>query len=183
MKQFPIHDDDIGQLMHIRRYLIGYRKTNGWTQPQLSQMINHTEGMVWELESSQTWQWRFSRLQSWPVPFGMRLDAVLCFPDDPDLGTRVHEHPEVAPLFALSQGRSAWQRWQRMYLTSALRVARKELEISTQTLGRFMGSTAKGVWNWEGGGDEVMLGKVLHYARLLDGFVELKISHEAAQLE
>lgn len=178
MRQHPIHPDDIAQLMKIRRYLIGYRKTNGWTQPELSQMIKGADGTVQELESSLDWQWRFSRLQAWPVPFGMRLDAKLCFPDDAGLGKRVHLHPEVAPLFALSKGAGAWQSWQRNYLTSALRIARKEQGISTETMGKFLGVTAKGIWRWENVSDEVMLGRVLRYARLLDGFVELKISDQ-----
>lgn len=174
----PIHPDDLEQLLRIRRYLIGYRKTNGWTRAALSQMISGTDGRVYDLESNTTWQWRFSRLQAWPVPFGMRLDVKLWFPDNPYLDKRVHEHPEVAPMFALSKGTGHWQSWQRNYLTSALRIAREDLCISTAAMGKKMGISAKGIWRWENTSDEVMLGRVLGYARLLDGFVDLKISDE-----
>lgn len=172
-RQYKIHEADAAQLVKIRRYLIGYRKTNGWTQPQLSQLVNGTDGMAWELESNETWQWRFSRLQDWMTPFNLRLTAVLRFPDDPDLEARVHAHPEVAPAFALSCNNASWKHWQRLYLTSALSVARKELDISSETMGKFLGVSYKAVWNWENTANEAMLCKILQYARLLDGYVQL----------
>lgn len=174
--QFPVHKDDVDQLLRIRRYLIGYRTTNGWTQPQLSQMINGTNGMAYDLESNVTWQWRFSRLQDWPVPFGMYLRARLMFPDDPtgQLEESIESHPEVAPMLSLSQRpEGAWRMWQRAYLTSALRIARIELGINTRAMGQRLGVAYKAVNNWEAGGNEVMLAKVLHYARMLGGYVRL----------
>lgn len=170
--QFPMHPDDEQQLLHIRRYLIGFRKTNGWTQPQLSQMINATDGSVWGLESDTGWQWRFSRLQNWLIPFGLRLDARLTF-DDVCTDLDVHLHPEVAPMYALSQSGDAWPRWQRIYVTSALAQARKRLNISTVELGQRLGVGYKAVGNWEAMADEVMLAKVLHHARALGGRIEL----------
>lgn len=176
--QHPVHPDDVKQLLKIRRYLIGYRKTNGWSQPELSQMINGTKGMAWDLESNVTWQWRFSRLQDWCSPFGLRLSARLRFPDDPGLEERVHEHPEVAPVYSLSQGEGAWKKWQRFYLTQALSIARKDLQIPTETMAKFLGVSRKAVWGWEATAEEAMLPKVLHYARLLGGFIELELVEE-----
>lgn len=173
--QFPVHPDDIDQLLKIRRYLIGFRKTNKWNQSHLSRLVNGTDGTVWDLESNTTWQWRFSRLQEWPVPFGLRLDARLRFPGNPNLEKHVHSHPEVAPAFTLSQGCSGWQSWQRVYLTSALGIARRQLKVRPHQMAERIGATSSAVWNWEAAGDEILLPKVLHYARALDGFVELKL--------
>lgn len=177
--QFPVHPDDAAQLLKIRRYLIGFRITNGWTQHELSEMISGTKGMVYNLESDMAWQWRLSRLQQWPVPFGLRLSAVLEFPDSPDLVQSVHSHPEVAPLYALSKGPGAWQMWQRMYLTSAIRVARRELGISAEEFGLRMGVGRKAITNWENAANELMLPKVLQSARGLDGRVELELDEQA----
>jgi transcriptional regulator with XRE-family HTH domain len=175
--QFPLHPGDLRQLMQIRRYLIGYRKTNGWTQPELSQMINETTGMVWLLESDQTWQWRLSRLQGWCTPFGLRLDAKLQLDDD-HMNQRVHRDAEVAPLYALSQDSSAWKKWQGMYLTSALSVARRKMGISMQEVADRLKVSARAIGNWEASASELMLAKALLYARALDGYVHLELVEE-----
>jgi DNA-binding XRE family transcriptional regulator len=186
---FPVHPDDVDQLLKIRRYLIGYRITNGWTQQELSQRISGMTGKGWvyDLEGSKTWQWRFSRLQDWTVPFGLRLKARLRFSgalvDDPpvygdpdeqrDLTFAIDSHPEVAPMLSLSLKQEAWRTWQRMYLTSALSVARRELGISTADMGVRLGVGASAVRNWENVANEIMLPKVLAYARALGGAIEL----------
>jgi len=174
--QFPVHPDDVEQLLRIRRYLIGFRHTNGWTQPQLSQMINGTDGMVYDLETNMTWQWRLSRLQAWPVPFGLRLQAKVAFKRR--LDKAVHEHPEVAPAFALSRQPGAWAMWQRVYLTSALTVARKQSGMGSSKLGQRLGITRKAIWNWEATAEEIMLPKLLHHARALGGRIDLSLEEQ-----
>jgi DNA-binding XRE family transcriptional regulator len=176
-KQFEVHPDDVRQLLKIRRYLIGFRKTNGWSQPQLSQLVSGTNGIVWDLEANQSWQWRLSRLQAWCIPFGLRLSAQLTF-DATDVDEDIHDHSEVAPMYALSRKPGAWPRWQRIYLTSALTVARKQLGVSTDELARRLGITAKAVWGWEANSDEVMLPKILQHARVLGGRIMLGLDGE-----
>lgn len=185
--QFPIDPLDIEQLLRIRRYLIGYRVTNGWTQQELSQKISSTRGMVYDLESSQTWQWRLSRLQQWPVPFGMRLDAQLVFPVALEMSydvaegqeavtSALAEDPIVNQLWELSCGKVGWQTWQRGYLTAALAFARKFLGISAERMGAQQGVSAKAIRGWENVASELMLPKVLSYARGLRGEIRLGIS-------
>jgi DNA-binding XRE family transcriptional regulator len=175
---FPVHPDDVTQLIKIRRYLIGFRHTNGWSQVFLSRLINGTDSIVYDLETNPTWQWRLSRLQSWVLPFDLRLSAQFKFDDDPDLEQRVQSHPEVAPMLALSHTRGAWPKWQRIYLTSSLTVARRELGISTQQLGERLGIGRKAINSWEAGADEVMLPKLLRHARILGGRIEFALEEE-----
>lgn len=187
MIQFPLDAEDVEQLLRIRRYLIGYRITNGWTQQELSRKINSTRGMVYDLEASQTWQWRLSRLQEWPVPFGMRLDAELVFPITADMSYDVVEgqhavsmalieDPVVHQLWELSCGKVGWQTWQRAYVTAALAFARRFMGISAQRMGHQQGVSAKAIHGWENVASEPMLPKVLRYARGLRGEVRLKLS-------
>lgn len=175
---FPLHPDDIEQLLKIRRYLIGFRKTNGWTRGELSKMINENdEDRVRALEASSEWGWRFSRLQAWPEPFGLRLDARLWMLGDlAHWNMEIHGSPDVAPLYSLSQQDSGdWQMWQRAYLTAALRKARQVQGISGPQMGERMGLSPSAVNSWEREADQVTLSKVLHYARLLGGFVKLEL--------
>ena len=173
--QFPIHPDDIQQLLRIRRYLIGFRVTEGLTQQELSARVNGTAGTVWDLEYNQTWQWRFSRLQLWVAAFGIRLDARLRFDDDYGLESKAEEHPEVAPLIGLMIAGPKWPMWQRAALTTALRVARIEQGISAEDLAQKLGVTRKAITNWENIGDQFMLPHLLHHARALGGRIELKL--------
>lgn len=181
--QYPVHPDDVEALLKIRRYLIGYRVTNGWDQPELSMRINGSKGTVWDLENSTTWQWRLSRLQSWLMPFDLRLVAELRFPDDEtgQLEEAVESDPEVAPMLALARTKGAWPKWQRIYLTSALAVARKVQGISTTRLGEMMGVGRKAIHTWETVSDEVMLPKVLRQARVLGGMIELGWVEDGAE--
>lgn len=172
--QFPVHPDDVEQLLKIRRYLIGFRVTNGWTQPELSVKINGTKGMVWDLESNDTWQWRLSRLQGWCVPFGLRLGAKVVFASKA-MDKAIHAHPEVAPAFALSQAAGDWGGWQKIYLTSALAIGRRRMKIRSHVLGERMGVTRSAVWSWECAKDDLMLPKVLHHARCLGAYVKLTL--------
>lgn len=175
--QFPIHFDDEQQLLKIRRYLIGFRKTNGWNQPTLSQMVNGTDGVVYDLESNMTWQWRLSRLQDWTTPFGLRLTMRFTLGEE-IMDAGIHDHPEVAPVFALSQSPGAWKKWQRIYITSVLTGARQYLGLSPQAMAQRLGITAKALCNWEATADELMLSKVLFHARALDGWFELGYDDE-----
>lgn len=172
-----VHPDDVEQLLKIRRYLIGYRITNSWTQFDLSRMISGTDGMVYDLESNLTWRWRFSRLQEWPVPFGLKLHAELKFPDSHRgmLTQAIHDHREVAPLWRLSQGASGWQTFQRAYLTAGLKVAREVTGVTPRQMGIKQGVTAKAICNWERDANEIMLPKTLDYARTLGGYVHLEL--------
>lgn len=174
--QFPLHPDDEKELLHVRRYLIGFRITNGWTQKELSPKINGTHGMVYDLESNETWQWRLSRLQNWVLPFGLRLTAKLSFPDElRGVEEMVQDDPEVAPLFHLATSGDKWPYWQRLYLTAALTAARKHQDISREELGNRLGITRKAVWGWESTANDVMLLKVLHHARVLGGWIDLEL--------
>jgi DNA-binding XRE family transcriptional regulator len=173
--QFPVHPDDTLQLLRIRRYLVGYRITNGWTQKDLSLKVNGTEGMAYDLESNPTWGWRLSRLQGWVKAFDLKLGMIFRS-QDYDLEVAVEDDPEVAPLFIWSRTRDTWPRWQRLYLTSALTSARKHQGISRERLGQMLGITRKAVWGWESTADEVMLPKILHHARVLGGWIELSLS-------
>lgn len=180
--QVPVHPDDVEQLLKIRRYLIGFRITNGWTQKDLSRRIGDAEGTVYDLEASQTWQWRLAKLQAWTVPFGLRLKAYLRFDDELYwVEEAVHDHLEVSPAFTLSLTGSAWPKWQLIYLTSALSVARKELGLSGGEMASRLGQTRKAVTNWEAAPDNVMLPKLLHYARALGGFIELGLDERLEQ--
>lgn len=177
---FPIHPDDMDQLIKIRRYLIGFRATNGWSQPELSQRINGTNGIAWDLEYNKRLQWRFSRLQGWVQAFDLYLEAQLRFPADPDLEERVQIHPEVAPFLALGQGGHNWPSWQRMALTASLTVARKEQGIGTDEMANRLGITRKAVNNWEALAGQIMLPKILHHARMLDGHITLRLRGDQA---
>lgn len=170
---FPIHPYDHWQLIRIRRYLIGFRRTNGWNQKQMSQRFNGTEGSGWDLEYNKTFQWRFSRLQDWVAGFGLRLDAQLRFPEDFGLEQRVQEHPEVAPFLGLAATAGNWQSWQRMALSSALTVARKDQGISTEELAQTLGVSRNAIKHWEALASDFMLPKALHHARALGGFISL----------
>lgn len=175
MKPDPIHPDDVEQLLKIRRYLIGYRKTNKWTQGDLSKMISGTEGEGWvyDLETNPDWNWRMSRLQAWPEPFGLRLEARVMFPAH-TLTRRVNGHPEVAPFYELAcKGTGLYKQWQRAYLTAALRIARLDQGISGASMGKMLGCTRGAVNSWEREADDVMIPKVMHYARTLGGHVRV----------
>lgn len=178
----PLHLDDVEQLVKIRRYLIGYRITNGWTQAELSQKIAATKGNGWvyDLESNPNWNWRMSRLQDWTQAFGLKIQARawvgLDRHDAAHLNRDIHDHPEVAPLYALAEQAQAWPKWQRAYLTSALTIGRKQMGISAEQMGDRLGVTAKAIWNWENTSDEIMLPKVLAYARALGGHIKLSLS-------
>jgi DNA-binding XRE family transcriptional regulator len=180
MKQYKIHEDDVDQLLKIRRYLIGFRKTNGWTQGHLATLLATGDnlGWVYDLESNVSWHWRFSRLQSWPEPFGLRLKARLAFKGR-SLGAQIHRDPEVAPLYNMArQGHGDWKTWQRAYLTSGLRVARRLKGISSDRMGQILGCSRGAVNSWECESDEVMLPKILHHARALDGTVQLGLEDQ-----
>jgi DNA-binding XRE family transcriptional regulator len=181
-QNFPLHDDDIKVLMDIRRYLIGFRKTNGWSQPVLSQMINLTDGTAYNLESDDKWQWHLSRLQNWTTPFRLRLDAKLCFDvgdgADQDLEDRIHAHPMVAPMFSLSRASGDWKKWQRVYITTALQTAREELEVSVEIMAKYMGLNPRAIVAMEAMTSDVVLPKALHYARKLGGRISLSLQPE-----
>lgn len=173
--QFPVHPDDVEQLLRIRRYLIGYRHTNGWSQSQLSQMMNGTDGAVHDLETSQTWQWRWSRLQGWPEPFGLRLGARLVLSDRRQ-DKKIHQDPEVEPLYHLScRSESYGKIWQRAYLTAVMRAARRVKGISTAQMGRMLGCTYGAINTWENASNKILLPKALQYARALDGYIKLSL--------
>lgn len=175
--QFPVHPDDVEMLLKIRRYLIGHRITNGWTQHQLSQMINDSAGTVYSLESDDSWQWRLSRLQKWVMPFGLRLEAKV-FLRSVALTKQIHADPEVAPLWQLSRrDGTEWPMWQRTYLSSCLVVGRKKMGISSQQMARMAQVTRNAINNWERVADEMLLPKVLGYARVLDGHIRFGLGN------
>jgi hypothetical protein len=170
---YPVHPDDIKALLKIRRYLIGFRITNGWTQRELSEKVNGTEGIVHDLEANQSWGWRLRRLQDWCSPFGLRLEATLRIGTTIDL--RIHADPEVGHLYAMSRSDNGdtWKMFQSAYLTAGLRAARRAKRITATQMGMSFGCTASAIRNWERDANTIMLPKALHYARTLGGHVEL----------
>jgi len=172
---FPVHPDDVAMLMKIRRYLVGYRVCNDWSQPDLSMRINGTKGAAYDLEHSTRWAWRFSKLQAWAAAFDLRIKVRLIFDHDFGLEQRVEEHPEVAPFLALARTTEPWQKWQRIALTSMMKVARTEQGMNTTELAERLGVTRKAVSDWEALSDEVLLSGVLHRARALGGRLHIEL--------
>lgn len=169
---YPVHPDDALALLKIRRYLIGYRITEGMTQIELSRKVNGTEGVVHDLEANTTWQWRIHRLQDWCDAFGLRLTAMLWI--SPTINVKMSRDPVVSQLYLLSKSDSeVWKMSQRAYLTAGLRAARQFKGIRTVDLGIRMGCTPSAIRNWERDSDQIMLPKALHYARILGGHIEL----------
>lgn len=164
---YPMHPDDEKMLLPIRRYLIGYRITNGWTQADLGKKLG---GGVFTLESGD-FNWHLSRLQQWVLPFGMRLVATPLF----DQHETFQADPRVSPLWDLANNSPQWPMWQRAYLTSYLKVAREMQGISPQQLGNKLGITAKALRNWEAEADDVMLAKILSHARALGGRIHMEV--------
>lgn len=182
-KTYPIHPQDLEMLTDIRRYLIGHRITNGWTQAELSRRINGTEGGVWALEKGD-FQWRLSRLQSWMIPFGRKLIATPLFPGlvSLDGGSRetwqdvIDFDPRVEPLRVAAEQSEQWPVWQRAYLTSYLRVAREVQGITQDQLATELGISKKAISHWEVDSDEILLLKMLAHARALGGTIKLAVS-------
>lgn len=166
---YPMHPDDEKMLIHIRRYLIGYRVTNGWTQVDLGKKLN---GGVYTLESGD-FNWHLSRLQQWVIPFNMKLIVTPQF----DMHEEVEADPRIGPLRSAMDGSGQWPMWQRTYLTSYMKVARERQRISPQQLGDKLGITAKALRNWEAEADDVMLSKILSHARALGGTIKLEAVH------
>lgn len=172
---YPVHPDDALALLKIRRYLIGHRLTNGWSRTELSRRISDTNGMAQDLETNMSWQWRMPRLQDWCAAFDLRLTARVTV--GPVIDKRVHEDPMVAQLYAMSQAEGeVWKMSQRAYLTAALRTARHEKNVAPGYLAAQLGCTDSALWNWEREADRLMISKVLHYARILGGRVDLGLS-------
>lgn len=177
---YPVHPDDVEQLLRIRRYLIGYRYTEGMTRQELSVKVNGTNGVVHDLEVNTTWQWRLRRLQDWCAAFGLRLDATIRMGTTID--KRIHDDPVVNQLYALSRsGGDVWKMSQSAYLTAGLRRAREIKRIRTIDVGKAMGTTASAVRNWERDADSIMIAKALHYARVLGGYIELGLAEKNGQ--
>lgn len=170
---YPVHPDDVQALLKIRRYLIGFRITNGWTQMELSRKVNGSGGIVYDLESNTTWGWRLNRVQNWCSAFGLRLEATLRIGTTID--QKVHADPEVAPFYLMSRSDNGdvWKMFQSAYLTAGLRAARQAKHIPASVMGAKMGCTASAIRNWERDANSIMLPKALHYARVLGGHVEL----------
>jgi transcriptional regulator with XRE-family HTH domain len=179
-KNYPLHPDDAAMLMDIRRYLIGFRITNGWTQEELSQKINGTKGAVWPLESDPHFQWRFSRLQQWANAFGLKLSAELVFdwgPQEELAAVRLTSfvrRDQFVKVFA--ELADTDPRWQRSYLIASLKAARQGRGWDQGELGRRLGVTAGAVSRWEMDGDQILLSKLLTHARALDGRLMLQVS-------
>lgn len=176
---YPIHPEDMQMLMDIRRYLVGYRITNGWTQGQLSQKINGTKGAVHPLESDPHMQFRFSRLQQWPIPFGLKLSAQLVFdwgPEEEVAQTRLESfigRDQFVKVFA--ELAATDPKWQRSHLIACLKAARLGRGWDQGVLAKRLGVTAGAVGQWEMESDQFMLPKVLAHARALDGRLVLEV--------
>lgn len=176
---YPIHPDDNEMLLDIRRYLIGCRVTSGWTQEELSLKINGTKGCVYGLEKGPDFQWRLSRLQQWPQPFGLRLSAQLVFDWGPDRQEDVDKLMSFIQrdrfVRVFSEMSEQTPEWQRSYLVAALRAARQCRGWDQAELGRRLGVSAGAVSRWEIVGDQVMLPKLLAHARALEGRLHLEV--------
>lgn len=166
------HPDDEKMLMNIRRYLIGYRITNGWTQADLSQRVNGTTHAAITLEKG-SFDWGLKRLQDWAHAFDLRLTAI------PQMGRLINEmveaDPSVTAFKAAMEGQDEWRPWQRMYLTTYLKTAREVQRISRPELGARLGITAGAVSSYEIHADNVRLIRLLNYAQALGGRIELTV--------
>lgn len=174
------HSDDEKMLMDIRRYLIGYRMTNGWNQAELSQRINGSNSAAITLEKG-NFDWGLRRLQKWVAAFDLKLYAVPLFtgrvPGSSKMyGEKIDEDPVVYMLGSAANMRDDWQMWQRMYLTAYLKAAREIQNISRPELGARMGITAGAISAWEIHADNVRLIRMLNVARALNGRIELSVS-------
>lgn len=176
-RQYGVHPDDVRQLLRIRRYLIGYRITNGWTQAQLSDKVNGSEGAVYDLESNDTWQWRLSRLQDWVAAFGLRLGAKVMLPSG-STDFAVHVRSEVAAAYDLSVSGANWRYWQRVYLPLCLKQARIELGVSAKEMARRLNVTPKAVTNDDNSEYEPLLAKLMQHARALGCWIRLNLQGE-----
>lgn len=176
------HPYDEKMLMRIRRYLIGYRITNGWNQVDLSKRINGTIHAAHRLETG-GFDWTLQRLQRWPEPFGLRLKATPSFtgrvPDTLEMWCEVIDaDPGLQQLEALvrSTDGEQRQRWQRMYLTTYLKVAREAQKITRAELGSRMGITAGAISAWEATSDNARILRMLNMARALGGRIQLEVA-------
>lgn len=176
------HPDDEEMLLRIRRYLIGYRVTNGWNQQTLSKRINDSTHAAHTLEKG-GFDWTLRRLQRWPEAFGMRLHAVPCFRDRPPGTSEMWEEiieadEELSSIQAMLRTADGVMRhtWQRMYLTTYLKVAREKQKITRAELGSRLGITAGAISAWEISSDNVRLLRLLNHARALGGSIQLDIS-------
>jgi len=176
------HPDDEEMLLKIRRYLIGYRITNNWNQVELSKRINGTTHAAHRLETGH-FDWTLQRLQRWPEPFGLRLHATPSFtgrvPDTGEMWCEVIDtDPGLRQLEALvaASKDDFRQRWQRMYLTTYLKVARETQKITRTELGSRMGITAGAISAWEASSDNARILRMLNLARALGGRIQLDVA-------
>lgn len=178
---FTPHPQDEQMLLDIRRYLIGYRITNGWTQQELSQRINGTTHAALSLEKG-GFDWGFTRLQDWPIPFGLKLQATPMFcsrvDDSSQVWSEVIEEQPIIKIYeaALRESLDDARAWQRMYLTTYLKVAREKQGISRPELGRRLGITPGAISSYEIHADNVRLVRMLNHARALGGRIMLTVS-------
>lgn len=170
------HPDDEEMLLRIRRYLIGFRVTNGWTQEQLSRRISNTTHAVWGLEKG-GFDWGLQRLQNWVYAFDLRLKAVPLFFDlTYEACIEVDQDQAVSSTQAAMEESDDWRSWQRLYLTAYLKAAREAQDITRAELGARMGITAGAVSAWEINAVNVRLLRLLNHARALGGRIELSLS-------
>lgn len=177
---FTPHPDDLEMLLRIRRYLIGYRHTNGWTQEELSARINGSKYSASDLEKG-GFDWHLSRLQAWPVPFGLRLHVTPCFTQPMETSEMLFEAIEADPLVStyaamMMEQRSQWQTWQRLYLCAYLVKARELQGITHPQLGRRLAIAASSVSSWERGTENMRLLRLLNHARALGGRIMLEVA-------
>lgn len=167
------HPDDEEMLLRIRRYLIGYRITNGWNQHELSKRINDSTHAAHALEKG-GFDWTLRRLQRWPEAFGLQLHAIPCFELWEETIEGDEEVSSIQTMLCSADGVMR-HTWQRMYLTSYLKVAREVQKITRAELGSRLGITAGAISAWEISSDNVRLLRLLNHARALGGRIELKI--------
>jgi DNA-binding XRE family transcriptional regulator len=177
---YSIHPDDEQMLLKIRRYLIGYRITNGWTQEELSHLINGTTHTAARLEKG-GFDWHLPSLQQWPIPFELKLKATPVFEGRNDetyeLWSEIIEaHPLISTLqAALTQPLDNWMDWQRTYLTTYMQVAREVQGVARKQLARKMQITAGAISTWEINADRVRLVRLLNIARALGGTIRMEL--------
>jgi DNA-binding XRE family transcriptional regulator len=170
-----LHPYDHEMLMDIRRYLIGYRITNGWKQEDLSQRMNHTKGAVYALENG-GFNWRFNKLIEWPKPFRLELNVRLELSEHLDSGEMLGEVVEADPIVSVyEQLRHKDSAYQCAYLMAALIKARELKGMTRAQLGRALGISAGGISEREISTDNPMLPNLFAHVRAVGGRLHVNV--------
>lgn len=179
----PVHPDDERELFHLRRNLMGWRVIEGLTQAQTAHRLGLSQYALNELEAGSNASNRLSRYQRWAAAFDQRIELELESLPDED-GTYwdydspmmcANDDPEVAAMWTMSQRDFQAHTWQRMWIVAALAALRKQLEISSEEMGKRLNVTGSAVWAREKHLGDPMIQGLMQYARALGLRLRLRL--------